>query len=636
MCGIAGLAGFRGAHDATVRAMTDAMVHRGPDDSGIASGDNIWLGIRRLSIIDVAGGHQPIDSVDGRYSIVFNGEIYNYRDLRESLVAVGAPLRTMSDTEVILALYEREGPECLDRLRGMFAFAILDRRDGAVFLARDRLGIKPLYYWQNGGRLAFASEIKAILCCPDIPRDVHMPSLHRYLALRYVPGAETLFAGIRKFPAASYGVWRRGELKLVRYWNPPKETRSWAEDEAHDAFAEALDEATRLRMISERPVGAFLSGGLDSSAVVGSLSRQFSERLKTFTVGFGWEGDEIAAADETSKRLGLENHHVICTAEDAALLPRITYHLDEPVGDAIVLPMYLVARLAREQVVVVQSGEGADETMGGYLTHRIMRMAIGYERRVPSAITNYLINPLLRAAPADLLDTFFDYPGRLGNEGKDKLVDFLSIIGRSTDAQKYRFLVSLFGAGDRSRLLADQPDADVDLIQDDGLDAVSTDRMNGVLALQFRDWLPDDILMKQDKISMAVSLEARIPFMDHKLVELLMSMPYALKTRRGSTKRLIRKYLSGIGLDSPARRRKFAFYIPIDKYMRQEPLKGMLEELLSERSVRKRGLFRWEAVQALLPEKSGSGFVRAKQVMSLAMLEMWFRIFMDREPGWDG
>jgi asparagine synthase (glutamine-hydrolysing) len=636
MCGIVGFAGFPELGITALDAMTQSMVHRGPDDSGAFITRGAAIGMRRLSIIDVEQGHQPITSSDGFLSIVCNGEIYNYRDLRRELEGHGRQFQTNSDTETLLAAYQQWGASCLRRLRGMFAFAILDRRDGSLFIARDRLGIKPLYVAQRGGALVFGSEIKSLLEHPAIGRAVNPAAVGDYLALRYVPGPQTLFQGIEKFPAAHYMTWKAGVVGISRYWEPQR-SPAWSlgAAQAQEAFDAMFDESARIHMVGERPVGAFLSSGVDSTAIVSSLSKQFQEGLKTFSVGFDWQGDELGAAAQTAKRFGCDHQEIICRSEDTALLPRITWHLDEPVGDGIILPMFLLSRLASQSVTVVQSGEGADEILGGYFMHRVLWLSSAYTRNIPGWIQDRLVKPLVSTIPVGPLNRLFDYPGELGQAGKRRLLDFLGVLRNQTTAHQYHFLISLFGDVDRASIYA--PDfaaagrqggrarEDVESNYGD---------FNDMLALQFSHWLPDDILCKLDKLTMANSLEGRVPFMDHQLVELVMSFPAWIKIGLRTSKRPLREYLRANRAADVARRRKAPFYIPIDRYLAAEPLRGMVDELLSQRSVERRGIFRWEAVRRLRSAPAGEGFLFGKQIFSLAMLELWWRIFIDREKGW--
>lgn len=636
MCGIAGFTNQTGeSWDRNViDRMVDSLTHRGPDDRGILLNGFCALGMRRLAIIDLAYGHQPISTSDETLTIVFNGEIYNYRTIMKELEHNGRNFQTHSDTETILLAYKEWGADCLSYLRGMFSFVIFDRRDNSLFIARDRLGIKPLYYTIVGKELIFASEIKAILEHPLISKEINPEAIDDYLALRYVPGPYSLIRDIRKFPPAHYMIWRNQKAVFQRYWSPDNQ-ETWSGDsyDALNAFEHIFDESTRLRMISERPVGAFLSGGLDSTAIVASLMKQFLEQLKTFSVGFGWKGDELSAAAKTAKRLGCEHHEIMCHNEDTSLLPRIIWHLDEPVGDGIILPMYLLSRLASENVTVVQSGEGADEILGGYFMHRVLWLATIYARWMPSWMQDKGVLPIVKRLPVKLLNKIFDYPGELGHVGKQRLVEFLRILRHESTAGQYRFIISLFLNSERKSLYTKN------FLSALGAHSRKKSRkrlldFNKMLDMQFEDWLPDDILCKQDKITMSCSLEGRVPFMDHKLVELVQSFPAKYKLGFKNNKVLLRRYLVRNGIGDVAKRRKVPFYIPIDQYMSSGPLKIMIDELLSEPSVRRRGIFKWESIRQMRITSNNGSFLYGKQLFSLTMLEMWFRIFIDQEAGW--
>ena len=563
---------------------------------------------------------------------MFNGEIYNYRELRAELQARGVRFRTQSDTEVILRLFETEGTDCVRRLRGMFAFAIGDTASNRVFLARDRLGIKPLYVHRTGRGLVFGSEIKALLEHPQVPREPHLGAVQDYLTLRYVPGPTSLFAGIEKFPAAHWMLWENGATRLQRYWSldglAPEESHLKSDEAYRERFAELFDESVRLRLVSDVPVGTFLSGGLDSGAIAASMAAQTDTAVRSFSVGFDWHGDELEGARRSAEQLGCSHAEVICRPEDFAHLPQLIWHLDEPVGDAIVMPMYLLAKRARENVTVVLTGEGADETMAGYFMHKVLDRTESYRRLMPAPL-RAVARAGTRLTPAGLLDRLFDYPGRLGESGKRRLERYLELVERNDLEGRYRFLISLFDEEGLRRIWPERPPNDPSrpVIE------AALPTLERILRLQYDHWLPDDILCKQDKMTMANSIEGRVPFMDHKLVEFLASVPRHLKLGPAGNKAILRNYLER-RLPHLSRRKKVAFYIPVDNYLRRGPLAEMADELLSEASVRRRGLFRWDEVDRLRRHVGEGDFLFGKQVFSLLALELWFRIFVDREAGW--
>ena len=616
--------------------MSQSITHRGPDSDGLTVSAVCGVAMRRLAIIDVANGQQPMTSDDGRFSIVFNGEVYNYRELRKEMLTRGHRFRTNCDTEVILRLYCEVGEACLDRLLGMFTIAILDHDSNRLFLARDRMGIKPLYLYRTAGKLLFASEIKALLESPEVPRTPDMVALDQYLSLRYVPGPQTLFKGIEVLPAAHWAVWEKGELKVERYWQVPEgelaELRT--AEEAHERYAELFETSVRRRLISEVPLGSFLSGGLDSTAIVTSMAQQMDQPVKTFSIGFDWKGDEHEVAEQTAARLGCEHYGFICRSQDMAQLPKIVWSLDEPVGDAIVVPMYLLAQNARRHVSVVLTGEGADETMAGYFFHKVLLLALQVRRWAPGVALEAL-HHLIRRLPVALLNPLFDYPGTLGHRGQKRLADFVKLLRGGDTLALYHFLLSLFSHDDKKDLYSEGLQG---ILQNDSLAsagrASQSDDLNALLRMQFDHWLPSDILTKQDKMTMASSIEGRVPFLDHELVEFTMRLPARFKRNGKHNKLPVRHYLHTRLPGEAARRKKVPFYIPVDHYLSEGPLKELADDCLSEASVKRRGMFRWDTVKHLRGAVQPGEFLYGKQVMSLLMLELWFRIFIDREAGW--
>lgn len=634
MCGICGYTGFRDPQ--LLKAMTASLRHRGPDSFGFLHHEDVGLGHARLSIIDVAGGQQPIENEDGSLAVIHNGEFYNFRELRPELEARGHRFRSRSDTEVILHLYEEMGPECVTRLVGMFAVVIYDRRKGELFIARDRVGIKPLYYVELPGKFLFASEFKALLRCDEVRTTLHYQAIHDYLALRYVPGPGGMFRELRKFPAGHYGIVRNGKLTLTRYWEPELYSGPFpkSEQEYLEGFAERFETSIRRRLISEVPLGAYLSGGLDSSTIVAAMSKLVSEPIRTFTVGFDYEHDELAQAAQTARILGCNHTEVACRPSDIELLPKITWHLDEPLGDPIVLPMYQLAREAKKSVTVVLSGEGADEILGGYVFHKALLRGNQIAGLIPAWLRQNVLPGLMNLVPARAFNLAFDYPAALGERGKQKVLDFIPLTGLKPLPQAYRHLISLFDHRDTPSLysehfaqaLRSNAPAPSRTFQADA----RVPFLNHALHLQFDHWLADDILTKQDKMSMAHGIEARVPFLDHELIEYVMRVPPRLKVHRGETKVLLRKYAARTLPAAVTSRRKMPFYVPLDKHFREPAFQQMMADTLSDEAVRNRGLFRPEAIQKLRRSLHAGEFVYLKQVFSLMMLELWFRMAVDR------
>ncbi|MCH8083093.1 MAG: asparagine synthase (glutamine-hydrolyzing) [Myxococcales bacterium] len=631
ICGVIGLAGEEGTQ--LVDRMTASIHHRGPDETGQFAEGGVALGHKRLSIIDLGGGQQPMRTPDGRYVLVYNGEIYNYRELRDELAAEGVAFRTESDTEVLLELLRTRGPAALERLNGMFAFAFWDREARELLLARDRIGIKPLYYVEAPNCFLFASETKALLHHPGWKRALNPHAIQDYLALRYVPGDRGLLQEVRRLAPGHWMKVRGQELEIERYWSPPIHTGGYpkSEDEYLDELAERLEASVRRRLISDVPVGAYLSGGLDSSVLVALMSKQLSQPVKTFSVGFGYEHDELSEAAATARLLGTDHTEVTCSASDVMLLPDIVYHSDEPLGDAIAIPMYKLAREAKKQVTVILTGEGADEIFGGYLFHKILWAADWYARLVPSGVRRRVVEPLASLVPASVLNLAFRYPAYLGDRGKLKALDYLEMAGSGDLDRGYRHLISLFDQRDTESIYT--PEFEEQLRGASRLWEPPVDcegpRFDQLLRLQFGHWLQDNMLLRNDKMSMAHAIEGRVPFLDHELVEFAFRLPRKLRLRRMTGKYILRRFAERVLPRATAQRRKMPFYVPIENYFQHAEFVELMEDVLGEESVRQRGIFRPEAVARLRQSMHARDFLLVKQAFSLITLELWFRSFVD-------
>jgi asparagine synthase (glutamine-hydrolysing) len=634
MCGICGYIGVNEEH--LLEEMTEVLSHRGPDGVGYFETAGVGLGHRRLSIIDVAGGQQPIENEDGSLVLICNGEVYNYRELREELLARGHRFRTKSDSEVILHLYEDLGPDCLQRMVGMWAVAIYDKNAKRLFLARDRLGIKPLYYVQLGNRFLFASEFKSILRYDGFEPTINPRAIHDYLTLRYVPGPDGMFKELRKLPAAHYAIIEKGQVTLRRYWQPELYEGPFigAEEEYLEGFAERFERSIQRRLISEVPFGAYLSGGLDSSAIVASMAKLVSKPIRTFTVGFDYEHDELSQAAATAKLLGCEHTEIACRPSDIELLPRLVYHLDEPIGDPIVIPMYQLAEQAKKTVTVILTGEGADETLGGYLFHKALLAGYRLAGAIPRSIRQAVLSPALAITPTSLINLAFDYPAQLGQRGKLKVLDFLGLLEPEQLPHAYRHLISLFDDRDTANLYTGDFRASLNgnFSSIDGFDVLKSQApyLNRILHLQFSDWLPEDILMKQDKMSMAHGIEARVPFLDHELVEYALKLPPSLKIRAGKTKYILRQYARRLLPKQATVRRKMPFYVPLEKCFSEPAFQALVQDALSNARICSRGIFRPQEVSKLRQSMHRGEFLFVKQVFSLVVLELWFRMAVDR------
>ena len=577
----------------------------------------VALGMRRLSIIDVATGHQPISNEDGRISVVFNGEIYNFRELRRSLQAAGHRFSTGTDTEVIVHAYEQWGAEAFTRLRGMFALALLDRRARTLLIARDRVGIKPLYYATVNGRLYFGSEIKSLLCAPDLPRDLNLHALDHYLSFLYAPRDESFFACIRKLPPGNLLTWRSGQISVAPYWEPPaQETFSGSEREAVDQLQDVLTDAVRAHLVSDVPLGAFLSGGIDSSLVVALMAQVSGARVKTFSIGFEQpEYDELAYARRVAQMFGTDHHEDVVRPDGVGVLERIVSHFDEPFGDTSALPTWYVSQLAAREVTVVLSGDGGDEMFGGYT------------RYIPDA----RVTAVDRYAPAALRRVAGAVGARLprGARGKrflrhvacDARGRYLDTIGFFTADDK----AGLLSADLRGRLRAGDPEYRLIRHFDRYAKLPWPSQM---MRFDVETYLPEDILTKVDRMSMAHSIEARVPLLDNSVIDFASSLPSALKIRDGRRKHVLKevaaRFLPGELID----RRKQGFGVPLDVWFRGSLRELFADTLLSPRSLQ-RGYFEAAFIRGLIHEHLSGRRDHTFRLWQLVVFERWLQQYVD-------
>jgi asparagine synthase (glutamine-hydrolysing) len=640
MCGIAGAAwteAGRALSDAALAAMTGALAHRGPDDDGAYRDDHAALGFRRLSIVDLAGGHQPLSNEDGTVWTVFNGEIYNFPALRRRLEAKGHKLRSSGDTEVLVHLYEDEGPGFVKLLRGMFALAIWDAPKRRLVLARDRLGQKPLVYRFDGSRIAFASELKALLALPDVPRALNPLALDQYLTYGYIPHPMTILEGIHKLPPAHVAVWQDGKLTLDRYWEPDWEAeRDGDPGEDVEKLRELLSEAVREQMVADVPLGAFLSGGVDSTIIVGLMQRASDRPVKTFSIGFNDPAfDESSYAEMAAKHLGTEHHSFIVEPEAWATLPGLAHHFDEPFADSSALPTWHVARETRKHVTVALTGDAGDELFAGYDRYRAVAMAAALDR-LPGQARSFLGGPLARAIP-----TSVKAKTRLRRVRR-----MLEGIGEPAD-RRYLKWVGLFDEPSRGALYADDFLAELSRAGErdpSGGDPGSVlarafaaaprrDPVTRAMIADLLTYLPGDLLVKVDIASMAHSLECRGPFLDHRVVELALAMPLRrkLRLRGGRSKVVLKRAFADLLPPSIATRPKMGFGVPIDRWFRGE-LKDELRAVLLDPVALGRGWFRPEEVTRLIDEHADSRRDHAYKLWALLMLELWARRWLDGRP----
>jgi asparagine synthase (glutamine-hydrolysing) len=625
MCGIAGIVGFDPRHrvDAErLRRMRDALRHRGPDGEGVWMEGPVGLAHRRLAIVDVAGGAQPMSNEDGGVWVTCNGEIYNHAELRARLVARGHRFRTGSDTESIVHLYEEEGDGCVDRLRGMFAFALWDRERGRLLLARDRLGIKPLYYAATEGELLFASEIKAILAAGPIRPVLDTAVLPEFLATRFVAGEATFFRGVRKLLPGRTLAWSAaGGLRGRRYWSLPLEVREEAgslEDEAR-GIRERLEGVVRRHLMSDVPLGLFLSGGLDSSGLAALMAPMAAAPIRTFSVGFAEPGaNELPFARLAAAAVGAEHREVLVSPGDFFdALPRLVWHEDEPIAFASSVPLFFVSRLARRHVKVVLTGEGADELFLGYERYRVTawneRLGGVWDRLVPAVVRSG-VRHAARALPRSVRRyagrTFLAMPPGVRSRFFENFAVFPVALQRRLLA-----LPELLAARD--------PYAE-GLRRFERAPGGILERMSHA---DLQTYLVE-LLMKQDQMSMAASIESRVPFLDHEFVEHVVAMPGRYKLRGLTTKAVLRKALEGLVPPAILRRRKMGFPVPVGRWLRG-PFRAAAEDLLLGPRALERRLFEPAVVRRLFEEHRSGRAEHGDRLWLLLNLEVWQRVFLD-------
>jgi len=622
VCGINGFLGSGGP--AELAAMNAALVHRGPDDGGtwISPDGRVGLAMRRLSIIDVAGGRQPMFNEDGSVAVVFNGEIYNFQELRRGLEEKGHRFATHSDTETIAHLYEEEGVECVRRLRGMFAFALWDAKKERLLLARDRFGKKPLFYTRRGEGLAWASELQALKTLPGFDREIDPAALDLYLSFQYIPSPLTIYKSARKLPPAHRLIWEKGAVRVERYWDLPfgAAPLNIGLEDAKEEIRRRLTESVRLRMISEVPWGAFLSGGVDSSIVVGLMSGLSEKPVKTFSIGFDHETfSELPHARTVARRFSTDHREFVVKPEAAEILPLLAKHYGEPFADPSALPTYYVARETRRHVTVALNGDGGDENFAGYLRHRAAAAAHRL-RGVPGGAWR---------AVHSALDRWGDRGGSKGLPWRARR--FLSGLTEKDPALRHLAYACFFSESAKQSLYSEGFKARVpaaaalNYLRGPFDRAAAEGPVNQTLAVDFATYLPECLMTKVDIASMAVSLEARSPLLDHEFVEFVFRLPgsWKLKGWTGS-KWIFKEAFKDLLPPTIAHRAKMGFGIPLGPWFRG-PLRGLFEETVLSSDALGRGYFRPEAVRGLWNEHLSGRRDHGYKLWALLMLEMWHR-----------
>ena len=632
MCGICGIffsnRDWRVSAD-SLAAMNHRIVHRGPDDEGFFAEENVGLAMRRLSIIDVKSGHQPLTNENQDIWIVYNGEIYNHAELRFDLEKKGHRYRTHSDTETIVHLYEEYGRDCVKQLRGMFAFVIWDRRKRTLFAARDRVGIKPFYYRWDGKAFLFGSEIKTILAYPGIDAEFNRACLAEYLAFGYITGPETLFSGISKLmPGHTLELTEGGNPKVERYWDLTVEVDSPARPEQYyvQAYRDLLHSAVSSHLMSDVPLGVFLSGGLDSSAVAALTAKIRGDRIQTFSVGYGEEKfSELPFAVEVANHIGSEHHEVRLTREEFfESLPKLIWHEDEPIVWPSSVSLYAVARLARERVTVVLTGEGSDETLAGYTRYAWTvlnaRMDRAYRSVTPSFLRRFLRNSILSSPLSATLHRKLEHT-------------FLIRDGNSWPSFYYDNFFSAFSSSEQRELLTSEA---LDHSRDAYAGSMSAwerskgDLLHRLLYADINSYLIE-LLMKQDQMSMAASIESRVPFLDHELIEFTARIPAKYSIHGMAGKFILKKAVEDMLPHSITYRKKMGFPTPWE-YWLAGPQLDDLERFLLESRTLERGLFKEDAIRRLFAEHRAKQRDHGNRIWRLVNLETWLRVMIDQEP----
>ena len=627
MCGIAGLISLDGRPlpgSQTLQAMCASIVHRGPDDQGTFQNDWAAIGMRRLAIIDVAGGHQPVSSAGGRIQVVFNGEIYNFRELRRELETRGYVFQSHSDSEVIAHAYAEYGTACFERLRGMFAIAVVDQDRRRLVLARDRIGKKPLYVGElSPGLLGFGSELKTLLAVPGWTPQLSMPAVQDFFSLGYIPAPDTIFEGIAKLPPAHWMSIEPGRdggaptIQQTRYAHVDFQPK-WTDDEAtlEERLLAELDDAVKVRLVSDVPFGAFLSGGLDSSVVCALMTRHLSQPLKTFSIGFEEAAfDELPDARRVAEHLGTEHHELVVRADATGLLDTLAHHFDEPFGDSSAIPTYLVSQLAAKHVKMVLSGDGGDELFAGYSRYR-RYAALQRIRRSTLGMGPGLARLAGALIPGAKGRRLAGIGQRMGLPWPD---DYLALVGLASPAD----LGLLFGeraktdpfGSIRQRFVRSDIDSDMERILSGDMDT----------------YLADDILTKVDRTTMAVSLEGRAPLLDQNLIAFAARLPFDMKLRGEQGKYLFRKVAARLLPADVLNKRKQGFAIPLASWFRTD-LKPMLLDTIGSRAFRERGLFSMQGIQTLVDEHQQGLQDRGELLWMVMVLETWLKTLPEQRP----
>jgi asparagine synthase (glutamine-hydrolysing) len=626
MCGICGVVNSHPnnpINELVLREMCRVIYHRGPDDDGYYIDGQAGLGMRRLTIIDLVTGDQPMANEDQTVQVVFNGEIYNYLNLREKLVGKGHQFKSKSDTEVIVHAYEEYGVQCPEFFNGMFAFALWDASRRRLLLVRDHLGIKPLYYWLGKKSIIFGSELKSVIAHPDVPRIIDLAALDQFLTLEYIPAPKTIFEGVKKLPAGCLLVYEHGEAAIKEYWDLPEINPPDDENVVAEMLIELIDDAVRMQLMSDVPLGAFLSGGIDSSTIVASMSKASASPVKTFSIGFDDATyNELPYARAVAQRFNTEHREEILEPNIADVAERLVRHLDEPFGDFSIFPTFLVSEVARREVKVVLSGDGGDELFGGYDTYVAQEMD-RYYQYLPTRLRQKVLPGLMNRIPPR--------PAKKGLINKTKrFVEGAALSSALQHTRWMQFLTpqdkaALYKPSLRDSLNGQNSTAPLELYF---RRKASDDPLIQQQYVDLKTYLVDDILTKVDRMSMAVSLEARVPLLDFRIVELAVNLPANMKLNRGQTKRILKRAMVERLPSEVLNKPKQGFSIPLKNWLKG-PLKPMMEDLLASDRITRRGYFNPDCVSRWVSDHLDGTMNHSHRLWALMVFELWNEQVMD-------
>ena len=633
MCGIAG---YNWNDKEAITKMLKIMNYRGPDDNGTYSDDGLTLGHLRLSIIDLSRrGRQPMSNREGNLVITFNGEIYNYQEIRKDLEKKGHKFNSDTDTEVILAAYRVYGTKCLDLFNGQFAFVIYDIDKKILFGARDRIGIKPLYYYNKEEKFIFGSEIKSLMV-HNIPRKINNDSLNWFVSLRYSGGENTIFNDVKRLLAGHYFTYnlKTKELNISKYWDITYSVTNKSESTAKRELKELLKDSVNKRLISDVPVGAYLSGGLDSSSIV-AMMKQLTDNVKTFSVGFGYGGnvDELKYAKQVSNHLNTDHTEIIVKSELVKNLPRLVWHGDEPLADPASLPYFLLSERAKKDATVILSGEGADELFAGYEQNKFL-LQRNKLKLIPKPIRT-IGSKSVDLVPEKGLNYFFAFASNIGKEGRKRFQNY--VINIDDKSKAYSEIMGIFNNEERKELLSDDILSKVELYDhskriNKTYYSNKNHYLNQILNYEMKEPLPENLLVKTDKSTMPFAIELRIPFLDHRMVEFASKLSPNLKLRNISNEKYILKEAMRPYLPKTIiQRKKHRFYVPIDLWLQREDIKGIFDSLLNKQIVERQGYFDYSAIEKIKKNYDTSPLFYARQLWTLLNFQIWHKIFIEED-----